>query len=207
MKVNVTTLDNKAGEEITLNKDIFGADTERLDIVHRVVNWQRAKKQAGTHETKERGEIRGGKKKPFKQKGTGNARQGSKNAPHMRGGGIAHGPRARSHAVALPKKVRQLGLKTALSIKAKEGKIRVVDTLVVKDTKTKAVAGKLNKLGVKSALFVRGDNAKDEFNKAVRNIPHMDVIPDIGLNVFDILKHDEVVFTTHSLKNLEERLA
>ena len=174
--------------------------------MHRVVEWQRAKRRAGTHKTKQRGEVRGTTKKPFKQKGTGHARQGSLKGPHQIGGGIAHGPQVRSHAYSLPKNIRNLGLKCALSLKAKEGKLRVFDTLVVQDAKTGEMAKKLEALGISSALFVRGDNPKDAFYNSIQNIPYMDQIPVIGLNVYDILKHDEIALTTHALKALEERL-
>jgi len=206
MKLDIKTIDNKKSGDVTLNEKVFGLPV-RADILQRMVEWQRAKKQAGTHKTKQRGEVQGTTKKPFRQKGTGNARQGTLRGPHQVGGSVAHGPRARSHATNLTKKFRKLGLKTALSAKAAEGKVRVIDTLEVKGLKTKDAVSKLNALEFKSALFVRGDAAKDDFYNAVQNIPHMDVIADGGLNVYDILKHDELVITSHALKQLEERLA
>ncbi len=208
MKLNVITLENKKGDELSLNKAVFGLEA-REDILHRVVRYQLAKRQTGQHKTKLKSEIVGTTKKPFKQKGTGNARQGDRKGPHMRGGYMAHGPQVRSHAIKLPKKVRTLGLKVALSMKASAGQLRVVDTLVVKDkdAKTKGIVGKLDKLGLKSALFVRGDAAKDGFYNAVQNIPHVDVIAEAGLNVYDILRHDELVITKHALETIEKRLA
>jgi large subunit ribosomal protein L4 len=205
MKVNITSLDNKKAGDAELKDAIFKLPV-KLDILHRMVEWQRAKKQAGTGHTKQRGEVSGTSAKPFAQKGTGRARQGTLRGPHQVGGSVAHGPRTRSFATGLTKKFRKLGLKTALSAKAADGKLRIIDTLVVKDAKTKDMVKKLDTLGLKSALFVRGDAEKDGFYKAVQNIPHVDVIPEFGLNVFDILKHDELVITTHALKQLEERL-
>ncbi len=206
MKAPVFTLDNAKLSDIELNDAIFGIKP-RKDILQRVVEWQRAKKQAGTHSSRTISEISGTTKKPFKQKGTGNARQGSLRSPHMRGGAVVFGPKPRSHAYDLPKSIRKLGLKSALSLKANEGKLRVIDTLAVKNPKTKELGKKFEQMGLKAALFVRGDNAKDAFTKAVKNLPRMDVIPDIGLNVYDILRHEELVITTHALKNLEARLS
>lgn len=206
MKTKIITLDNKAAGEIELNDSIFAIEP-RKDILHRVTEWQRAKRRAGTHKTKGISEISGTTKKPFKQKGTGNARQGSLRSPQMRGGAVIFGPVVRSHAYDLPKKVRKLGLKMALSAKQAQGKLHVVDTLVVKDAKTKELAGKFEKLGLSKALFVRGDNAKDAFYNSVQNIPYTDVIPEIGLNVYDILRHGDVVITTHAVEALQKRLA
>lgn len=206
MKQKIVTLDNKAAGEITLNKKVFGLEI-RKDILQRMVEYQRAKARQGTHKVKGVGEVKGTTAKPFRQKGTGRARQGSHYASQMRGGAVIFGPHPRDHSFGLQKKVRRLALKTALSMKASEGKLRVIDTLVTKEAKTKTLAAQFSKLGLGSALFVRGDNAKDEFFKSVQNIPHMDVIPEGGLNVLDIMKHDELVITKHALEALEERLA
>lgn len=206
MKAPVITLDNTKILDVELNDSIFGIKP-RKDIMQRVVEWQRAKKQAGTHSSRTITQISGTTKKPYAQKGTGNARQGSLRSPQMRGGACVFGPKPRSHAYDLPKAIRKLGLKSALSLKASEGKVHVVDTLAVKNLKTKELGKKCEKMGLKAALFVRGDNAKDAFAKAVGNLPRMDVIPDIGLNVYDILRHEDLVITTHALKNLEARLA
>jgi large subunit ribosomal protein L4 len=205
MKVNVVSLDNKKGAEVELNDALFGLEL-RKDVLHRVVEWQRAKRQSGTHKVLERGEVHGTTKKPFAQKGTGNARQGSLKGPHQRGGGNAHGPRVRSHAYSLTKKFRQLGLRTALSLKAAEGKLHIVETASLKEAKTKDLSAKLDKLGLDNALFI--DAAVDvNFLKAANNIKHIDILPQIGANVYDILKHDSLVLTVDALKLLEERLA
>ncbi len=205
MKVNVVSLDNKKASDLELNKDIFGVEL-RKDVLQRVVEWQRAKQQSGLHATKERGDVTGSTRKPFAQKGTGNARQGDKKAPHHRSGGVAHGPRVHSHAHTLTKKFRKLGLKTALSLKVSEGKLQIIDGLKLKDAKTKDLSGKLNKLGLSNALFV--DVAVDEnFKNAASNIKHIDILPEIGANVYDILKHDNLVLTVDAVKKLEERLA
>jgi large subunit ribosomal protein L4 len=206
MKMKVVTIDNKAAGEVTLNKSIFGLEP-RKDVLQRVVRWQLARRQAGTHKTQERSEVTATTAKMFKQKGTGNARHGSKKASQFVGGGTVFGPRVRSHAHNLTKKFRKLGLKTALSAKAAEGKIVVVDSLVTKDAKTATMSKKLEGLGVNKPLFVRGEKVNDEFVKSVRNLPYVDVIADEGLNVYDILRHDSLVITSHALKNLEERLS
>lgn len=208
MKVKMTDLAGKAGKEIELNDAIYSLEI-RKDVLHRYVEWQRANSQAGTHKTKERGEVAGTTKKIYRQKGTGGARHGSKKAPIFVGGGQVFGPRVRSHGYSLTKKFKRLALKTALSAKQAEGKLRVIDTLVVKDSdaKTKAISDKLGNLGTRSALFVRGDNLQDGFTRSVRNLPNMDVLPVQGLNVYDILKHDDLFITEHALKAIEERLA
>ncbi len=205
MKVKTISLGKAAAKDIELKDDIFKLPV-RADILQRVVEWQRARKQAGTHFTKSRGDIVGGAKKPFRQKGTGNARQGSKRAPHMRGGAVAHGPKNRSHAYDLPKKVRKLGLKTALSAKAADGKLQILDSAKLKAPKTGELAQNLNKLGIASALII--DNEVDEnFRKAANNIKNIDILPHVGANVYDILRHDNLILTVDAVKHLEERLA
>ena len=168
---------------------------------------QRARKQSGTHKVKERGEVHGTTKKPFAQKGTGNARQGSLKGPHQRGGGVAHGPRARDHAIKLPKKVRQIGLRSALSLKAAEGKLIILKDAKLKDAKTKILSGHLEKMNICSALLIDGDAVDGNFKSAAANIKNVDVLPQIGANVFDILKHDNLILTVDAVKKLEERLA
>lgn len=205
MKANVISWDNKKSGDVELSDSIFKLPI-RVDILQRVVEWQRARAHIGTHKTKVRGEVSGTTKKPFKQKGTGNARQGTLRGPHQVGGSVAHGPVVRDNTHTLTKKFRTLGLRTALSAKVADGKLRIIDTLEIKNAKTKDIAKNLKTLGIKSALFVRGDAQKDAFYKAVQNIPHIDIIPDFALNVYDILRHDELVITTHALKQLEERL-
>ena len=172
----------------------------------RVVHWQQAKRRAGTHRTKGMGEVSGTTKKPYKQKGTGNARQGSLRAPQFRTGGVVHGPVVRDHGYDLPKKVRRLGLISALSQKHADGKLVVLDTVGGGDGKTKALHAKIKAHGWKSALIV--DGAVDEmFLRASRNIIGVDVLPTIGANVYDILRHDVLVLTTAGVDGLKERLA
>jgi large subunit ribosomal protein L4 len=206
MKTKIHSLSGKASGDVELHDGIFGIEP-RTDIMHRVVRWQLAKRQAGTHKSKERSEIRGTTAKMFRQKGTGNARHGMKKVSQFRGGAATFGPRVRSHAHSLPKKVRALGLKSALSAKAAAGKIKVVDTLVIKKANTADLKKQFEKLGVTKPLFVRGDNAKDAFSQSIRNLPYTDEIALAGLNVYDILRHDDVVITEHALKDLEARLA
>ncbi|MBW6401728.1 50S ribosomal protein L4 [Roseomonas sp. HJA6] len=206
MQVNVITLDNAAAGEIELPEALFGA-APRADIMARVVHWQLAKRRAGTHKAKGMGEVSGTTKKPYRQKGTGNARQGSLRAPQYRTGGVVHGPVVRDHGYSLNKKVRRLGLISALSQKAAEGKLVVLDTAALpSDAKTGAVAKQLKALGWTSALVV--DAAADEnFARVVRNLPKVQVLPTVGANVYDILKHDVLAVTRAGVEALKERLA
>jgi large subunit ribosomal protein L4 len=206
MKLDIVTLDNKSAGSVDLNKDIFGLPV-RVDILHQVVNWQLAKRRAGTQKVKTRSEVHGTTKKPFAQKGTGNARQGSLKGPHQRGGGVAHAMEPRSYAYNLNKKVRIKGLKTALSLKAAEGLLKVIDTAVIDSPKLKDLKAKFDKLGVKSALIVRGSADVDNFSKAAKSMMHIDIIPQFGLNVYDILRHENLVITKHALEDLQKRLA
>ncbi|HCR86192.1 MAG TPA: 50S ribosomal protein L4 [Alphaproteobacteria bacterium] len=206
MKAQLINLENKVVGEVDLLDDIF-AQPIRKDILHEMVNWQLAKRRQGTQSTKTRSEVTGSTKKPWKQKGTGNARQGSMKGPHMVGGGVAHAPAPRSYEYKLNKKFRIKGLKTALSLKASEGNLKIVDTTVIDgQVKTKDIASKLKKLGVNKALIVRGDSRQDGFVLAVSNIKFVDVIPQNGLNVYDILRHDTLVVTNHALNELQNRL-
>ncbi len=206
MQVNVITLDNAAVGEIELPEALFGA-APRADIMARVVHWQLAKRRAGTHKAKGMGEVSGTTKKPYRQKGTGNARQGSLRAPQYRKGGVVHGPVVRDHGYSLNKKVRRLGLISALSQKAAEGKLVVLDTASLPaDAKTGVVAKQLKALGWTSALVV--DAAADEnFARVVRNLPKVQVLPTVGANVYDILKHDVLAVTRAGVEALKERLA
>lgn len=206
MQVPVITLDNAAAGEIELPEALFAA-SPRADIMARVVHWQLAKRRAGTHKVKGMGEVSGTTKKPYRQKGTGNARQGSLRAPQFRTGGVVHGPVVRDHGYSLNKKVRRLGLISALSQKAAEGKLIVLDTVALGDAaKTSAVAAKVKALGWKSALVV--DAAVEEsFGRAVRNLPHVNVLPTMGANVYDILNHDVLAVTRQAIEALKERLA
>jgi large subunit ribosomal protein L4 len=204
MQIEIKTLDNGSAGTAELPDEIF-AVSPRLDIMARVVHWQQAKRRAGTHKTKGMSEVQGTTKKPYRQKGTGNARQGSLRAPQFRKGGVVHGPVVRSHAYDLPKKVRRLGLICALSHKQAEGKLVVLDA-AAGGSKTKELAAKLKALGWNSALIV--DRAVDEnFLRASRNIVGLDVLPTIGANVLDILAHDVLAITTAGLEGLKERLA
>lgn len=205
MKIAVKNLDNAQAGEIDLADDVFGLEP-RQDLLARMVRWQLAKRRAGTHDTKEVGEISGGGKKPWSQKGSGRARQGSTRSPQWRHGAVIFGPTPRSHAHDLPKKVRKLALKTALSTKAKEGKLIVLDQAKLSAAKTKDLSAKFAKLGISAALFVDGTVLDDNFAKAARNIPHIDVLPVQGANVYDILRRDTLVLTRDAVAALQERL-
>lgn len=205
MKLAIVDWDNKKTGDIELNAKVFGLPI-RTDILQRVVHWQRAKKQAGTHKTREIGDVSGTTKKPFKQKGTGNARQGSLRSPQMRGGAVIFGPVVRSHAHDLPKKIRALGLKTALSVKASEGKLIIVKDADLKAPKTSDLVKKLAGMSLKSVLVIDGDAVNDNFLKAAQNIKYVDVLPAIGANVYDILRHESLIITEAGLKKIEERL-
>lgn len=206
MQVDIINFDGKAVGKAELQDSIFGIEP-RADILHRVVTWQRAKSRAGTHAVKTVSDVAGSGKKAFKQKKTGNARQGEKYNVHMRGGGVVHGPVVRDHAIDLPKKIRSLGLKMALSSKVKEGSLIVIDSEKLKATKTNAFAKQLKKLNIASALFVGADALDENFKKSAANIENIDVLPTIGLNVLDILKHEKLVLTADAVKAVEARLA
>ncbi|EFH11763.1 50S ribosomal protein L4 [Pseudoroseomonas cervicalis] len=206
MQLPVITLDNGQAGEIDLPDALFAA-APRADIMARVVHWQLAKRRAGTHKVKGMGEVSGTTKKPYRQKGTGNARQGSLRAPQFRTGGAVHGPVVRDHGYSLNKKVRRLGLISALSQKAAEGKLVVLDTAALgADAKTSAMASKVKALGWKSALVVDAQ-VEDGFGRAVRNLKNVNVLPSMGANVYDILKHDVLAVTRQAVDALKERLA
>jgi len=205
MKLTVRNLDNEEVGEIELADEIFGLPIRR-DILARVVNWQLAKRRAGTHKTKGISEIRGTTKKPYKQKGTGRARQGSLRSPQFRGGGRIFGPVVRSHEFGLQKKVRRLGLKIALSAKQDEGKLVVIDTAHVGEAKTKVLRARLAALGWNSALIIDGSVVEENFARAARNLPRVDVLPQQGANVYDILRRDTLVLTREAVRHLEARL-
>lgn len=206
MELQVKTLDGAEAGSITLSDAIFGLDP-RQDIIYRVIRWQLAKRQAGTHRAKERAEIWRTGKKMYKQKGTGGARHGSQRAPLFRGGGKAHGPKVRSHEHDLPKKVRALGLKLALSAKAGSQSILVLDNAKSAEAKTKALIEKFGKLGLSNALIIDGASVDENFGKAARNIPNVDVLPIQGINVYDILRRDTLVLTKDAVAALEARFA
>ncbi len=206
MKLDIINLDKKNVGSVDVSDAIFGAEV-RGDIMHRVVRWQLAKRQAGTHKTKVVSEVSGTTKKPYKQKGTGSARQGSLRSAQMRGGGVIFGPVVRSHAFSLPKKIRALGLKSALSAKAKDGKLVVIESAAGgSDAKTKKLDAQFKKLGWTSALIIDGAQVDEGFARAARNIPGIDVLPSQGANVYDILRRDTLVLTKAALEKLEERL-
>jgi large subunit ribosomal protein L4 len=205
VRLAVHNLDNQEVGDIELAEEIFGLPVRR-DILARVVNWQLAKRRAGTHKTKGISDIRGTTKKPYKQKGTGRARQGSLRSPQFRGGAVIFGPVVRSHAFDLQKKVRKLGLKTALSAKQEEGKLVVIDEAVCAEAKTKALRGKLAALGWDSVLIIDGPTVDQGFARAARNLPRVDVLPQQGANVYDILRRDTLVLTRAAVEHLEARL-
>lgn len=205
MQIDVKTLDNGSAGSAELPDTLFAAQPRR-DIIARVIEWQLAKRRAGTHKTKGMGEVSGTTKKPYKQKGTGNARQGSLRAPQFRTGGRVHGPVVRSHEFDLPKKVRRLGLISALSLKQVEGKLIVLDSVAGSTGKTKDLADKIKGLGWTSALVI--DGAVDAaFRRASANIVGLDVLPTMGANVYDIIRHDWLVVTTAGIEGLKERLS
>ncbi|WP_028878481.1 50S ribosomal protein L4 [Terasakiella pusilla] len=206
MKCDVISLENKKVGDIELDDAIFGVEP-RADILHRVVNWQLARRQAGTHKVKTRGELAIVKTKPFKQKGTGNARQGFKGVTQMRGGATVHGPVVRSYAHSLNKKVRKLGLKCALSAKVADGALIVVDDAKFDTAKTKDAALKLKALGWTSALVIDGTDVDANFQNAIANIPGIDALPSQGANVYDILRADKLVLTKGAVEKLVERLS
>jgi len=205
MKLPVRNLDNQEVGDIELADEIFGLPIRR-DILARVVNWQLAKRRAGTHKTKGISEIRGTTKKPYKQKGTGRARQGSLRSPQFRGGARIFGPVVRSHEFSLQKKVRRLGLKTALSAKQGEGKLVVIDAAQVSEAKTKALRSRFEALGWDSVLIIDGPTVDEGFARAARNLPKVDVLPQQGANVYDILHRDTLVLTRTAVQHLEARL-
>ena len=204
MELEVKTLDGAVAGTVALSDEIFGLEP-RADILQRVVRWQLAKRRAGTHKTLTRTEITKTGKKMYRQKGTGGARHGNKAAPQFRGGGKAFGPVVRSHEHDLPKKVRALGLKLALSAKAKGANIVVLDEAVAAEAKTKALKTKLAALGLTNALIIDGANPQDQFRLAARAIPQIDVLPVQGINVYDILRRDTLVLTKAAVSALEER--
>ncbi|MCO5733956.1 50S ribosomal protein L4 [Rhizobium sp. SSA_523] len=204
MEFNVTTLEGKDAGKVSLSDEIFGLDP-RQDILARMVRWQLAKKQQGTHKTKSRSEVARTGSKMYKQKGTGRARHHSARAPQFRGGGKAHGPVVRSHEHDLPKKVRALALRHALSAKLKAEELIIVDQIVASDAKTKAVAGTLAGLGLTNALVIGGAEVDTNFKLAAQNIPNIDVLPVQGINVYDILRCGKLVLSKAAVEALEER--
>lgn len=204
MELKMLSLDGKQAGSVTLSDEIFGLEP-RADLIHRCVNWQLAKRRAGTHAVKNRADIARTGKKIYRQKGTGGARHGSARVNLFRGGGRSFGPVVRSHEIGLPKKVRALALKHALSAKAKDGGIIVLDKASVKEAKTKALIANFEKLEIVNALIVDGSEIDTNFRNAARNIPNIDVLPIQGINVYDILRHGKLVLTKAAVDALEAR--
>ena len=205
MKLDVIKLDGGKAGSIDLDEALFGLEP-RADILHRVVRWQRARAQAGTHSVLTRAEVSYSTKKIYRQKGTGGARHGSKKAPIFRHGGVYKGPQPRSHAHDLPKKFRALGLRHALSAKAKAGELIIVENLAMAEGKTAFLAKAAKELGWKRVLIIDGADLNDNFVQAARNIETIDVLPSMGANVYDILKRDQLVITKAGVEALEARL-
>ncbi len=205
MKCDIISLENKKVGSVDLDEAVFGSAV-RADLMSRYVNWQLAKRRGGNHKVKTRSEVSGTTAKPFKQKGTGSARQGSKRAPQLRGGGVVFGPHVRDHGFSLQKKVRKLALKSALSSKQAEGKLIVLDNTKVKSPKTADLIKSLGKLGWESTLVIDGAELDNNFQLAARNIAGLDVLPSQGANVYDILRRDTLVLTQDAVEKLVERL-
>ena len=206
MKVDVIDFKAKRVGEIELADEVFGVAV-RPDLMHRTVRWQLAKRRAGTHKTKTVAEIRGSTRKPFKQKGTGRARMGTRRAAHHRGGVAIFGPQLRDHAHKLPKKVRKLALKSALSAKRADGKLSIVESLDLGSGKTRVLADRIARLGWSSALVIDGDEVDARFAQAARNLVEVQVLPQLGANVYDILRRDHLVLTRSAVESLQARLA
>ena len=205
MELAVKTLAGKAAGNITVDDAIFGIEDIRGDILQRTVRWQLAKRQAGTHKTQTRGEVSRTTKKYIRQKGSGGARHGSRNAPIFVGGSVAHGPKVRSHAHDLPKKVRKMALAHALSSKVKADAVIVLDEAVLSAPKTKELVGQFAGLGIENALIISGTSVDENFAKAARNIPNVDVLPVAGLNVYDILRRKKLVITKEAAEGIKAR--
>jgi large subunit ribosomal protein L4 len=205
MKCPVIDLNNKKHGEIDLDETVFGV-APRKDILARMVNWQLAKRRAGTHKTKGISDVSGTTRKPYRQKGTGRARQGSLRSPQFRGGAVIFGPVVRSHAHDLPKKVRKLAMRSALSAKQRDGKLVVLDSIAAVSAKTAEMAKRFEKLGWSSVLIVGGAEIDTNFRRATANLIGVDVLPQQGANVYDILRRDTLVLTRDAVQHLEARL-
>ena len=205
MKIDIQTLDGKKSGSLDLSKDIFGQDP-RKDILHRMVRYQLAKRQSGTHQVQERGDVSKTTRRIGRQKGGGTARHGNGSVSQFRGGAKAHGPRSRSHAFDLPKKVRSMALRHALSAKATAKELVIIDDASVKSPKTSDLRKQLTGLGITNCLVVSGPLVEENFAKAAKNIPNLDVLPSQGANVYDILKRHTLVLTKQAVLDLEARL-
>jgi large subunit ribosomal protein L4 len=207
MKLDVIKLDGGAAGSVDLDDAIFGIDEIRGDILQRVVTWQLAKRRSGNHKIQVRNEVSRTSKKMYKQKGTGGARHGSRRAAQFVGGAKAHGPVVRSHAFDLPKKIRALALRHALSSKAKAGSLVVLDSVVLTEAKTAALRATFDKIGLKNALVIAGPEVDANFKLAARNIPNVDVLPNAGLNVYDVLRRQTLVLTKDAIEAISARFA
>ncbi|WP_165186184.1 50S ribosomal protein L4 [Caulobacter soli] len=207
MKLDVIKLDGGKAGSVDLDDAIFGIADIRGDILQRVVTWQLAKRRSGNHKIQVRNEVSRTGKKMYKQKGTGSARHGSRRAAQFVGGAKAHGPVVRSHAFDLPKKIRAMALRHALSSKAKAGSIVVLDSAVLTDPKTAALRANFEKLGLKNALVIAGPEVDGNFKLAARNIPNIDVLPNAGLNVYDVLRRQTLVLTKDAIEAISARFA
>ena len=205
MKIKVSSFAGTDAADIELNDEVFGLDP-RADILHRVVTWQLEKRRATARGARERSDVKRTGKKLGNQKGGGTARHGNRAAPQFIGGGKAHGPRVRDFNPGLNKKIRTLGLATALSVKAAEGKLMVIEDFAMTEAKTKTMIAILAGLGVTNGLFIDGAEVNSDFRNASANVPHIDVLPAIGANVYDILNHDTLVLTRAAVTALEARV-
>ncbi|HKK28986.1 MAG TPA: 50S ribosomal protein L4 [Alphaproteobacteria bacterium] len=205
MQLTVRNWENAEVGTLEVSDRVFGAEV-RADILHRVVNWQLAKRRAGTHKVQERGEVNRTKSKWYRQKGTGRARHGAQNANIFRGGGVVHGPRVRDHGFSLPKKIRALGMRCALSSKAQAGQLIVLESDDSGSGKTKELKAKLDALGIKSALLVSGASVDENLRQAASNLIGIDVLPQQGANVYDILRRESLVMTREAIEHLQARL-
>ncbi len=207
MKLAVVNLDAKKAGDVELNDEVFGIEDVREDVLQRMVRYQLAKRQAGTHKTKTRSEVKRTTAKMYRQKGTGGARHGAKSAPIFVGGGVAHGPRVRSHAHDLTKKFRALALKHALSSKVKSESLIVLEAATAGEAKTKTLRAQLEKLGLTNALVIGGETLDENFSKAAQNIPNIDVLPLAGLNVYDVLRRHKLVLTKEAVEGVHARFS
>lgn len=206
MKAKLLNFEHKEIKDIKLSEDLFGLEV-RQDLIKRVIDWQLAKRRAGTHSVKTVGEVSGSNKKPFKQKGTGNARQGNKRGVQRRGGGVAHGPQVRSHEINLQKKVRSLGLRHALSAKFANGDVFFVENCKMPTPKTKDLTLNLSKFGNNSFFIIDGNEVDANLRLSSRSLHKINVVPAIGANVYDIIRNDKIIITSDALDLLEKRLS
>ncbi len=205
MKVAVKNLENKEVGELDLDESVFGTEI-KTDVLHRVVNWQLAKRRSGTHKTQTRSEVNGRSQKPWRQKGTGRARAADLRRPQDKGGYVVFGPVVRSHAADLPKKIRSLGMRIALSSKVRESKLIIIEDAKAKDHKTAKMASAFKGLGFDNALIVAGNEIDANFARATHNLPRIDVLPTKGANVYDIMRRDVLVLTKEAVNDLTEKL-